>query len=223
MSGLVATKLSRAEIAILRPLLFANGSRRHRTALAIGAAANAGSYVELCTSLSKTLGTDADRRMLLVGHLARLNDAGLNLMRAITRTVKDSETTLSSACANKHVQAAMKQFSAAAAKWLAQSSSAGQFKWAAEANVLAKLGTVKPAVALLASFIEHHVNYGSGVHWFVLNDQHIVLDGAEDGLNAGDFGYRLHALGRLAVQCGIIDALPPALQAAAPPEPEDEQ
>ena len=224
MSGTQAAILPAQERAVLRPLLFADGSIRHRTAVAIGQARRADNYVALCQHLAQTLGTsDNDSRLRLIGLLAQLNEAGLALMRAIASAAEDGEAPLSATAGDKQVIKCLRAFSMASAKWKKRPSSAGAFIYDAEANALADIGTGAGAddKTLLTNFSRYHMTKGRGVRWFVLSDDTILLHGAAAGLGAGNFGYRLHALGRLAVQCGVIPSLPPALLTAAPDDEED--
>lgn len=203
------------EVVVLRPLLFPSGSDRLRTATAIGSCSNAKDYVVLCHALAKKLPrSGGDPRLASLGTLAALHDAALGLLRTIALCVNDGIDTLSRLTRNQDVKDAINSFATAATAWRERPPAAVQFEYAAEASRLAEL-EARSSSAFLVGFINHHQQCGSGVRWFVRSGEKVVSMGAESGINSGGFGYRLHALARLAIQCRVIDTLPVALTSSA--------
>jgi len=211
LSGITPRKLHQAEINILAPLLFPPGSPRLRTAQAIGANHASGDYVALCRFLAKTLPqAGSDPSLSRLGDLAALHDAGVTMLRIIAQCVAENICTVAALARDLRFAAASRAFSSFAADWRQAAHNSPQFKFQDEVNRLAQIATHEGG-AFLRRFIDHHEQYGSGARWFARTDNEIILIGAESGIASGNFGYRLHALARLAVQCGVLASLPQAL------------
>ena len=69
--------------------------------------------------------------------------------------------------------------------------------------------------------LRHHEIYGGGLRWFVLRDAHVEARTLSSG-EASRFGFRLWALCRLAVQCGVLTKMPKALHDDIEPDNDDD-
>lgn len=206
-------KLSADERRILAPALF-DDEVRARTATAIDRS-EASDYVVLCSELAASLPTEGgDARLRSLGLLARLNDAGVRLLRATAAVIKTGEDASRRIVAHDDVAAALDAFTKAATRWN-KARHAKAFGYVSEADRLAAVATrARGSGALFTGFVDHHLQHGSGEPWLVRDDNRLLLQGARAGTHAGGFGYRLHALSRLALQCGVTSHIPPALSNA---------
>jgi len=215
LSSRIPAPLSTAEIAVIRPILFPHGSARLRTALALGTSIQAADYVALCRLLAKKLpSAGADPRVAWIGLLANLNQTGIDLLRVLATALDAGIDTVPRLVLYPPATRSISKFKAAAKAWISRPVLEQQFEHAEEANILAAVGTAS-GEALLKRFMGHHESRGSGVRWIAVQDDRILPLGAESGIDSGSFGYRLHALGSLALQCRIISAMPAALSSAA--------
>jgi len=211
LSGLTPTRLHQDEINVLAPLLFPSDSPRLRTAQAIGKNCNSRDYVALCRSLAKALPrSGGDPSLSRLGDLAALNGAGITLLRSIAQCATTGSRSIAALPRDPHVIDALEAFSDCAAVWRKTAHDAPPFTHQDEADRLAQIPT-RGKLASLTRFIAHHEQRGSGARWFGLVGDEIILIGAESGVESGSFGYRLHAVARLAVQCGVLAVLPRAL------------
>jgi hypothetical protein len=211
LSASTPTRLQQEEIDVLAPQLFPRTSIRLRTAKAIQANRNAKDYVALCRALSNALPrTGGAVELSHLGDLAALHQAGIMLLRTVADGVADNVRSFTALARHPDVDAALQAFSSCATAWLDTAGKTGLLEHHAEADRLARIaGTT--GTALLRRFIAHHEQHGSGARWFGRDGDSVILIGAESGIASGNFGYRLHALAWLAVQCGIVTALPKAL------------
>jgi hypothetical protein len=215
LSALVPQKLTAQEIKVLAPSLFPADSGRWRTARAIGANEGASNYVALCAKLAATLPrSGSDVRLAALGVLAALNDAGLGVLRAVALCVTEGTHSIPGLSRETRVLDAVGKFYRCADAWRRRSANMARFEHQAQADKLAGIAA-KGTQPFLRRFMDHHEQCGTGARWFVRDDDVVVLMGAEAGTSSGNFGYRLHALAHLAVQCGVISALPAALAGQA--------
>ena len=211
LSALTPNRLHQDEIDILVPLLFPPDSPRLRTAQAIGADRKGGDYVALCRSLAKALPrSGGDPSLSRLGDLAALNNAGVMVLRSIAQCVAEGSRSITALARDPHVTGALEALSDCAGAWRKTARHAPPFTYQNEADLLSQVPT-GGTLASLRRFIAHHEQYGSGARWFARAGDEIILIGAEFGLESGSFSYRLHALARLAIQCGVLGTLPRAL------------
>jgi hypothetical protein len=211
LSGIQPTKLHQEEIQVLLPLLFADKSDRLRTAEAIGATSASADYVGLCNFLSRKLpAAGGNPSLSRLGVLADLHDAGVQVLRTIAQCCLENSVTVTVLARDRNLVEAHRRFVSCAMNWREHEDSSPLFSHQVEADRLAKV-SIPSTQAFLHRFITHHEAHSSGTRWFALDGDTIVSIGAESSVAGGDFGYRLHALARLAVQCGVLKKLPRAL------------
>ncbi|WP_210546738.1 hypothetical protein [Rhodoferax sp. PAMC 29310] len=68
--------------------------------------------------------------------------------------------------------------------------------------------------------LRHHETYGGGLRWFILRDAHIEARTLSIG-EASRYGFRLWALCRLAVQCGVLTNMPKSLHINIEPDNDE--
>lgn len=218
-------KLLPDERKILKEALFKKGSDRLRTAKVFILVRDSKTYVSLCKSLGDVLATNGgDARVKALGNLASLTETGLGLLRALADSVIEGEGSLTVLADNANVEKYSIKFSKASEAWLRVPKGLRNFTNCKEADTLAGISKGPGGRELLGRFLDHHLSSGTGVRWLLREGDCVSAIGAESGTDAGTYGYRLHALARLAVQCGVIEKgeYPLALKAVTDAEEDDE-
>jgi hypothetical protein len=220
-------KLRAAEIKVSKPSLFADDSMLNHTAKAIGLI-KANTYENLCRKLGNSLATqikdthsyvhEKGMKLKCLGSIAALTNAGLEFLRAIAEGITGIDSPVKELINNNKLKQKAKIFRSAAKDWTGRKGRC-LFVHSGEAFRLAQIATATSDIDLIERFVDHHLLHGTGAKWIIrsASNDRIARFGAEAGTNAGTYGYRLHALARLAVQCGVltVSQLPNALHITA--------
>lgn len=214
-------RLLKEERAVLRPILFSDKCDRHRTVEAMSKSSDASTYEELCNRLADELPSQGgSKKLKSLGRLAELNQAGLEIMRAMAtcliahrKSSGNMALALTKLASDETVQATADRFCKASDQWTTRLQDGDGFTNNVDACSVAAIATsARTTKSLLKALARHHVDNGSGLKWFEVDGERLNLVGAESGSDAGNYGYRLHALASLAVQCGVMTQRPKALQ-----------
>ncbi len=204
------------EAEILNPIIFGDdpsGAKRRSIAEKIEAA-RASDHQAICEQLGRSVPDDQPLRLLpFFSHLA---DAGMVAMEFVGKTLgSNPKIKFNEILSRGGVQSVCAELYEAAQAWprdtkigLRFLESIHQFADAFDDN--------SPA-AVLRSLLEHHRQFGGGRRWFVLNGDLVEPCSAFSKLPFR-YRFRLGALCRLAVQCGVIKKMHNALT----PELDDE-
>lgn len=206
------------EAKLLLPVLFGDhpaGQRRAHVARAAGLS-SAEQHLDLCRHLATAF--KADPTIALLPTFSRLADAGMAAMNVVATAVRArGRVELQQVAALADARPRCKELADAALAWRRVSPPDLQHIQTAH-RFAAAITSGEPA-ACLRALLEHHEAYGGGLRWFVLRKG--VVE-PRTALHPGSslYRFRLWALCRLAVQCGLIADMP---QAVLESREEDEE
>ena len=209
------------EAPLLKPLIFGNdaqGKRRMAIVLSV-ARSKAADRASLCQHLSHQFSSDPTIARL--ADFARLADSGMAAMDHINQALRGKlNVTLTDASKGGEAKEVCKALQAAAQAWLAAPPMALRHAQAADRFAQAMITSVTPTECF-RQLLRHHETYGGGLRWFVLRNEHIEARTPSNG-DASHYGFRLWALCRLAMQCGVVRKMPPALHPDVELDDDDE-
>lgn len=215
------------EAVLLKPLIFGNDAAGKKRLTIVQSLAKSGAteHASLCQYLSQQFRSDPTiARLATFSHLA---DAGLEAMNYINDALKrEPKVALAEVARGSMAKEVCKVLQAAAQAWLAvQAGSAAQATSLRHADTADRFAqTMAASVMPLDCFrqlLRHHETYGGGLRWFVLRDAHVEARTLSKG-EASRYGFRLWALCRLAVQCGVLTKMPKALHDDIEPDNDDD-
>jgi len=204
------------EAALLKPLIFGNdtaGRKRLTIAQSI-AKSGATDHASLCQYLSQKFSNDPTIARLVT--FSNLADAGLEAMNYINDVLKrEPKVALTEVARGSTAKEVYKALQAAAQAWLAvqarTAAHATSLRHADAADRFAQIMATSAApLDCFHQLLRRHETYGGGLRWFVLRDGHVEARTLSKG-EASRYGFRLWALCRLAVQCGVLTKMPKAL------------
>jgi len=206
------------EAALLKPIIFGNdkaGAKRLKVVQTI-AKSGATDHGSLCQYLSLSRQFSQDSTIARLATFSRLADAGLDAMNYINAALmSEPKLALADVARGSAAKGVCKALRVAAQDWLAMQAGstahATTLRHADAADRFAKT-MVASAVPLdcFRQLLRHHEAYGGGSRWFVLRDRYVEASTVSNG-EASRYGFRLWALCRLAVQCGVLPSMPNAL------------
>jgi len=200
----------------LQPLIFGSnkaGQRRMAIAQSV-AASGACDHESLFQHLSQRF--NSNPTIARLAPFARLADAGLDAMNHLNSAIKNEpKVALADVARGNAAKEVCAALAAAARDWLAvQAGAAAQapaLRHADAADRFAQTMTVKAAPQeCFSRLLCHHETYGGGSRWFVLRDRYVEARTVSNG-EASRYGFRLWALCRLAMQCGVLSSMSKAL------------
>ena len=207
------------ERAFLRRALFGEGrkadawtERRQEVALLIGKS-KARDHYTLCIDLANNLTLEAENEQLQVlPQFSALADAGVHAMEAIWSSLGEGVRQEVSKLAGS-AEGALEDLYTSALAWKKTKGRnlRGQQSVDALANTICR---AKGNAERLTAVVRHHEQYGGGLRWFALEPggTHVAQRAPDGQAGTSPYRFRLYALGRMAVQCGLVKALGPALE-----------
>ena len=214
------TKLPAAEQRVLRHLLFAprSGSDRARrnaarrqAVVTLAAKADTGDRVELFRRIADGLATSVPSLQSLPAFCA-LAQAGVAAMNAVWTVVRDASNVgypkVDDVVNDSNVVAKLDQLAAASDRWRADSRRFGKGFHVPSALALSFVAAHGHRAKQLRALESHHRQYGGGRSWIGISDNHVLPASPLRGGGTADYRFRVGALSRMAVQCGVIDDMP---------------
>ena len=210
-------RLPEGERAILRRAFFGaeateadEDARRRLQVVKILKATNGRSHAAACGAIARRLRKELGDPIIGLQAFSVLADTGVQAMNAVWETMKGESAVSVQACArNASVKVELGQLRKAATKWRSVKSTGGV---AGLDNADCLAGTLcmvsQSAPAMLKALVAHHVERGGGMRWFRLSpDENSIVRIAHDRPYGGAlYRFRLVALTRMAVQCGVLAA-----------------
>jgi hypothetical protein len=212
-------RLTPDEIALLRPSLFGGKSsavksvvthphalRRRRVAEII---ADTGTVqpATCCPAIAKGLRHEDDGvRLGTLPVFSELADAGVDSMNAVWMHMEGSRPALlAEMTSHKDVRCQLRRLHESAARWnrlCLGKAVAGLSVATGLADRVAKSGSVPDL--LLKALLEHHEEFGGGLRWMALRGRSIIRVADERPTGGSRYRFRLAALTRMAIQCGVV-------------------
>jgi len=216
-----------AEAVLLKPLIFGQDAAGDKRLTIVQSIAKSGAtdHVSLCQYLSQHFSSDPTIARLAT--FSRLADAGLDAMNYINEALKrEPKVALADIARGGAAKEVCKALQAVAQAWLeVQAGSAAQATTLRHADTADRFAQTMAASAVpldcFRQLLRHHETYGGGLRWFVLRDGHVEARTLSKG-EASRYRFRLWALCRLAVQCGVLTKMPKALQDDIEPDNNDD-
>lgn len=214
------------EAALLMPLIFGNDTagKKRLTIVKSIAKSSAIDHASLCQYLSQHFSSEPTIARLAT--FSSLADAGLDAMNYINDVLKrEPKVGLVEVAKGSAAKEVCKALQAAAQAWLELQAKpearATTLRHADSADRFAQ--TMAASAVPLECFrqlLRHHETYGGGLRWFILRDAHIEARTLSIG-EASRYGFRLWALCRLAVQCGVLTNMPKSLHINIEPDNDE--
>lgn len=232
-------QLPREEQAVLRPVLFdadrddepdhAAGSRQ----LTLKALSDGGQsdHAHLCAHLETKLARKFQGALDGLGTFARLADAGMTVMNttweAIRRVAahRPPRVTLDDLLKDADsLSSNLRNLRAASRAWLGGTTDrrARDFSMADALAERVRGAHQNPRLELRAVLL-HHQLHGGGRRWLRLEENVVSPDAPLRESPGSPYRFRLYALARMGVQCGVLDVMPQALQETDWSETEEEE
>ncbi|CAB3800654.1 hypothetical protein [Pararobbsia alpina] len=216
------TKLPAEERQYLKEALFstsdAAGLRRLNVLMA-ASTSRASSRDEMFADIAKALGSGKPlAEIALLSAFSSLADAGVRAMNACWAVVNKGDMNgtgfvrVGNLLGQEGVESALDQLVHAATRWKKESAFSNTYAVAdalAE-SILAPRGKRREQ---LFALIGHHAVYGGGLLWLAIENDAVKPLAPLRGGQTSEYRYRIGALCRLGVQCGLIPELPVALRA----------
>lgn len=213
-----ATKLPEADL--IEPMIFGQdpaGQRRMKVVRVL-ARSGAASHHACCEALA---GAFKDvPAITLMPDLLALTDAAMDVMDRVAELIRGTTgQTLKKLQADTECKRRLSDLTEASKQWLCLADCG--LKHRGRADRLAQAIYDIPAPDRLRSLILHHQLNGGGLRWFILQGDSVVPNAPPTG-NSSRYGFRLWALNRIAVQCGVVKSMPKGLMQEAIDLDEDD-
>jgi hypothetical protein len=142
-------------------------------------------------------------------HLLALTDAAMDVMDRVAEKLSGSSSvSILEIQTDRECKQRMAKLVSASQQWISLTEL--QLKHAERAARLSTaILTVKPPDRFRA-LIQHHQSHGGGLRWFTLQGDKVVPNALPSGITSR-YGFRLWALSRIAVQCGVSKRMPKGL------------
>lgn len=224
-------KLPHREREYLKEALFSTGDAdgvRRLHVLKAAAASSATSRADMFSDIAKTLGGGKPlAEIRLLSAFCELADAGVAAMNACWVAVSEGDRNGTGFVRKRdlleqeEVGNALEFLLDAAKRWRKESSSSSPYAIADALadSVLAAGGKRQKQLLALEN---HHTTYGGGLRWLAIDGDVVKPLAPLRGGQTSEYRYRLGALCRLGVQCGLIGEMPAALRAGNDLDSEDE-
>jgi hypothetical protein len=209
------------EAGLLKPIIFGDDAagRMRLTIVRSIAKSSAADHASLCEYLSQHFSSDTT--IARMAAFSRLADAGLDAMNYINNVLlSEPKVPLAVLAKGNSAKVVCKALQGAAQAWLAVQASYIRHADSADRFAHSMAASAVP-VDCFRQLLRHHEIYGGGLRWFVLRDAHVEARALSSG-EASRYGFRLWALCRLAVQCGVLTKMPKALHDNIEPDNDDD-
>ena len=207
----------------LRPPLFGESSPTSHRRAAVArqcSGSSADGHAALCDELAEAFQGDAPP-LAVLPIFTRLADAGVEAMNALWEAVGDERSSLGVPLARvvrlPRVQTAFESLGAEASRW--------ETRWPALEPGCDLPGIViacrlaeafaQPRLSrgdLARRLVGHHHAYGGGVRWVRIHDGNLLPIPPVRDQDGSYYRFRLWPLCRMAIQCGVVTRMPPALR-----------
>lgn len=208
------------EADLLEPVLFGSdpSSRRRRDVVAALADADGADHQDVCAHLGRTF--KAVPAIQLLPAFSRLADAAMSALFVVSRALAGKTSVpLSRVLEEPDAKDIGRELVDASNAWLKRDGTV--LRHIESADLLAQRLQGRNAAGCYSSLVEHHELSGGGLRWFVLRGTTIEAR-SPAGAAASMYRFRLFALSRVAVQCGVIRELPEGVRHVADAELEDD-
>ncbi len=208
------TSVRLPEYAVLQPLAFGEdpGGERRRAIAKLCKSAGTVGHRGICKAIAQEFSKDA--RLSALPAVAEFADAAMELMTTMAELLNgEVMVTLKEIAAGPGVAPQARKLQQAAHRFLKKQAQV-QLEYAAPGVHLATALERQPPVGVLRALVAHHLRSGSGIRWFTMHGDAIApVPRPPSGFR---YRFRLFALCRIAVQCGVITELPAALDMQDP-------
>ena len=206
-----AEMLRLPEAHLLRGIIFGTdrGGRQRAAVARRLEASQAATHLDLCRTLADTAAPDSPLHMLHA--FSRLADAGMDVVHRLASALH-AENTLSITEATKitEIEEACAELADAADAW--RHTPQTSLRHIETAYLFANSARSADPATCLKAVVQHHEVHGGGIRWFGLRGDRLEARAMQSSASSG-YRFRLAPLYRLAVQCGVVHDVPPALMA----------
>jgi hypothetical protein len=215
-------KLPAEERQYLKEALFSTSDAaglRRLNVLKAASASRASSRDDIFAEIAMALGRGKPlAEIALLSAFSSFADAGVRAMNACWAVVSKGDMNgtgfvrVGNLLGREGVESALDQLADAAARWKKESATSHSYPVAdalAE-SILAARGKRRDQ---LLALVGHHAVHGGGLHWLAVENGQVKPLAPLRGGRTSEYRYRIGALCRLGVQCGLIPQIPVALRA----------
>lgn len=221
-----AARLPGPERSLLTSALFSADSADHRAQsdarrrreIALAAASSrAQTRHEFFADIVLALGIRPGLRLSALSPFCELADAGVSTINSCWLAVSEGKAagsgfaTLREVAGRQDVQAGLRALQKASRRWKREAARLHPRLGVATALADAVLAAGDQPARQLAALERHHGSYAGGLKWLALDGDLIKPLARIRGGGGSLYRFREFALCRLAVQCGLIKAMPAAL------------
>ncbi len=197
------------EAHLLRGIIFGDdrGGRQRRAVVRQLESSQAATHLELCRTLTESAAPSSPLSVL--HNFSRLADAGMDVVHCVASALHEANTlSISDATKVAGVVEACDELAEAARVW--RTTPHVSIRHIETAHLFASVARSPDPVACLKAVVQHHELHGGGIRSFGLRGDRLEARAMQSSASSG-YQFRLAPLYRLAVQCGVVRDIPPAL------------
>jgi len=199
------------EAHLLRGIIFGTdrGGRQRESVARRLEASQALTHLELCQTITDTAASDSPLRMLHA--FSKLADAGMDVVHRLASALHaENSLSITAAARRPEIEEACAELADAAQAW--RNTPRTSVRHSETADVFATAARSADPATCLKAVVQHHEIRGGGIRWFGLRGDTLEARAMQSSESSG-YRFRLAPLYRLAVQCGVVHDVPPALSA----------
>lgn len=197
------------EAALLEPLVFGTDPSGQRRRKVVKEMSRAGihSHQGCCEALA--IAFSGVTAITLMPQLLALTDAAMDVMdRMAEKLLGSSGVPILKIQTDRECKQRMAVLLTASHEWMSHKERRLNHTDRADHLATAILKAKPPD--RFRALIEHHQSHGGGLRWFTLQGDIVVPNALPSGITSR-YGFRLWALSRIAVQCGVSKRMPTGL------------
>jgi hypothetical protein len=202
---------------------------RRRAVAEAAASSSAATRWGLLADVARVLGKGRIiEELRLLSPFCELADAGIEAMNACWRVVIQGNYTttgfarVSEVLTISEIRDALDALASAAKRWQREATKAHRRVAVADELAEGILKSGDQRIRQLQAILRHHGRFGGGLKWVAVEGDAIKPLAPVTAGAASEYAFRITALSRLGVQCGIIEEMPRALRTSAELAEEDE-
>jgi hypothetical protein len=197
------------EATLLEPLVFGldpSGQRRRKVVREMSRAVT-DSHQGCCEALAIAF-SDVPA-IALMPQLLALTDAAMDVMdRIAEKLIGGSGASILKIQTDRECKRRMAMLVSASNQWMSHKEC--RLSHTERADRLATAILTAQPIDRFRALIQHHQSHGGGLRWFTLQGDSVVPNAPPLGITSR-YGFRLWALSRIAVQCGVSKRMPKGL------------